>query len=157
MPLTDVEIDATDDALDHPDDSLDPDEAEAPLRPVAAAATEVTTARATLDLGDLGSWISGIQIRPLDGGRVALELPRSAALALGGLLRALATAVARDITKHLSSKRPVRRLRRVDIFAPANSWPKLDKMTRTARWEAQRQGRRRSPHFELPRDKDADF
>jgi hypothetical protein len=93
LPLTDVEIDATDDALDRPDDRLDPDEAEATPRPVAAAATEVTTARATLDLGDLGSWISGIQVRPLDGDRVALELPRSAASALGGLLRALATAV----------------------------------------------------------------
>jgi hypothetical protein len=93
LPLTDVEIDTTDDALDRPDDNLDPDEAEVTPRPVAAAAPEVTTARATLDLGDLGSWISGIQVRPLDGGRVALELPRSAASALGGLLRALATAV----------------------------------------------------------------
>ncbi len=92
LPPTDVEIDAADDAVDRPDDSLDPDEAEATPRPVAAV-TEVTTARATLDLGDLGSWISGIQVRSLDGGRVALELPRSAASALGGLLRALATAV----------------------------------------------------------------
>src|SRR5262245_6822794 len=44
-----------------------------------------------------------------------------------------ATVVARDMTEGLSSKRPVRRLRRVDIFTPANSWPKPDKMTRIAR------------------------
>jgi hypothetical protein len=37
--------------------------------------------------------MSGIQIRSLDGGRVALELAHSEAAALGGLLRALATAV----------------------------------------------------------------
>ncbi|HEX4422359.1 MAG TPA: DEAD/DEAH box helicase [Kofleriaceae bacterium] len=88
----DAADDAADDAVDRPDDSLDPDEVEAPPA-LAAAATEATTASATLDLGDLGSWLSGVQVRPLDDGRVALELPRSAATALGGLLRALATAV----------------------------------------------------------------
>jgi hypothetical protein len=46
--------------------------------------------------------------------------------------RTPATVVARDMTEDLSSKRPVRRLRRVDIFTPANSWPKPDKMTRIA-------------------------
>jgi hypothetical protein len=44
-------------------------------------------------LNDLASWMSGIQVRQLDGGRVALELPRSAATAFSGLLRALAAAV----------------------------------------------------------------
>lgn len=93
LPPIDVESDTSDDAVDRPDDSLDPDEVEAAPASPASAAAEVTTVPATLDLGDLGSWISGIQVRQLDGGRVALELPRSAATALGGLLRALATAV----------------------------------------------------------------
>jgi superfamily II DNA/RNA helicase len=93
LPATDTELEAADDAVERPDDSLDPDEVEAPPAPTAAAAAEVTAGRATLDLNDLASWMSGIQVRQLDGGRVALELPRSAAAALGGLLRALATAV----------------------------------------------------------------
>jgi hypothetical protein len=37
--------------------------------------------------------MSQIEVRPLDDGRVALELPRPAAVALGGLLRVLAAAV----------------------------------------------------------------
>ncbi|HEX3760676.1 MAG TPA: DEAD/DEAH box helicase [Kofleriaceae bacterium] len=92
LPATDTELEAADDAVDRPDDSLDPDEVEAPPPPAAATA-EGTAARATLDVNDLASWMSGIQVRQLDGGRVALELPRSAATALGDLLRALATAV----------------------------------------------------------------
>ncbi|HEU4730603.1 MAG TPA: DEAD/DEAH box helicase [Kofleriaceae bacterium] len=92
LPATDTELEVADEAVDRPDDSLDPDEVEAPPAPTATTA-EVTTARATVDLSDLASWMSGIQVRPLDGGRVALELPRSAATALGGLLRALAMAV----------------------------------------------------------------
>jgi superfamily II DNA or RNA helicase len=94
LPPSDSELEAADDAVDRPEDSLDPDEVETlPAAGGAAVPAEATTARATLDLGDLGSWMSGIQVRQLDGGRVALELPRSAASALGGLLRALATAV----------------------------------------------------------------
>lgn len=87
----DAEDDATDDAVDRPDDVVDPDESEA--QPGSPASAEATPAGAKLELGELGSWLSGLQIRPLDGGRIALELPRSAATALGGLLRALATAV----------------------------------------------------------------
>jgi SNF2 family DNA or RNA helicase len=90
LPATDVELEA--DAVDRPDDSLDPDEVESTPAPAVAVA-EVTTAGAPLDLNDLASWMSGIQVRQLDGGRVALELPRSAATAFGGLLRALAAAV----------------------------------------------------------------
>jgi hypothetical protein len=85
--------DAIDDAIDRPAEILDPDDAEATPAPETMAAQPAPTARATLELGDLASLMSGIQVRPLDDGRVALELPRSAATALGGLLRALATAV----------------------------------------------------------------
>jgi len=37
--------------------------------------------------------MSQINVRSLDDGRVAFELPRPAAVALGGLLRSLAAAV----------------------------------------------------------------
>jgi SNF2 family DNA or RNA helicase len=67
---------------------LAPDEAEEP-----AVAAPAPPARITLELGDLASVMSQIDVRPLDDGRVALELPRTAAVALGGLLRSLAAAV----------------------------------------------------------------
>jgi hypothetical protein len=105
LPAIDAEVaaaeDAADDAVDRPEASLDPDEEiEATPAPEAAVAAtpadltgDATTAQANLDVGDLASWMSGIQVRQLEGGRVALELPRSAATALGGLLRTLAAAV----------------------------------------------------------------
>ncbi len=77
--------DAEADAAEVP---LEPDEAEAP-----AVAAPAAPARITVELGDLASVMSQIEVRPLDDGRVALELPRPAAVALGGLLRALAAAV----------------------------------------------------------------
>ncbi len=67
---------------------LEPDEAEEPV-----VAPPAAPARITVELGDLASVMSQIDVRPLDDGRVALELPRPAAVALGGLLRALAAAV----------------------------------------------------------------
>jgi len=93
LPPVDAELEPADEAVDRPEDGLEPDEVEALPVHAAAAATELTTACASLGLGDLGSWIAGIAVRQLDGGRIALELPRSAATVLGGLLRALATAV----------------------------------------------------------------
>jgi SNF2-related domain/Helicase conserved C-terminal domain len=47
----------------------------------------------TLDVSDLAATLSQISVRPLEGGRISVELPRAAATALGGLLRALASAV----------------------------------------------------------------
>jgi len=47
----------------------------------------------SLDLAELDAMMSHVVVRPLEGGRVALELPRSAAATLGGLFRALAAAV----------------------------------------------------------------
>jgi SNF2 family DNA or RNA helicase len=93
LPASDAELEASDDAVDRPEDPLEPDEAERAPSAIAAAAAPGTTAPASLDPADVGAWMAGIQVRPLDGGRVALELPRSAATALGGLLRALAAAV----------------------------------------------------------------
>jgi hypothetical protein len=46
-----------------------------------------------IDIAQLTAMMSQIELRPLDDGRVALALPRPAAAALGGLLRALAAAV----------------------------------------------------------------
>jgi hypothetical protein len=48
---------------------------------------------AVLELDSLAAMMSQIEVRPLDNGRVALELSRPAAAAFGGLLRALAAAV----------------------------------------------------------------
>jgi superfamily II DNA or RNA helicase len=108
LPPSESEIaaaeDADDGALDRPvevvDEVLDPDDAEPALaaEPVTALdrSTDRPTTQATVALGDLGSLMSGIagiQVRPLQDGRIALELPRSAATALGSLLRALAGAV----------------------------------------------------------------
>ncbi len=60
------------------------------------AGVSVTPPHAVLELGELAVMMSQIEIRALGQGRVALELPRSAATALGGLLRALASAVERE-------------------------------------------------------------
>jgi len=59
----------------------------------AAESPGLAAAPAGIDLGELGAMMSQVVVRSLEGDRVALELPRSAASALGGLFRALATAV----------------------------------------------------------------
>ncbi|MEO7733523.1 MAG: DEAD/DEAH box helicase, partial [Kofleriaceae bacterium] len=58
-----------------------------------ASASSGPPARLTLELGELTAVMSQIEVRPLADGRMALELPRAAATALGSLLRALASAV----------------------------------------------------------------
>ena len=58
-----------------------------------AAAVPSAAGSPVVELGNLAALMSQIEIRPLADGRVALELPRPAATALGGLLRALAAAV----------------------------------------------------------------
>jgi SNF2 family DNA or RNA helicase len=93
LPPTELEIEATEDAVDRPDETIDPDEAEAPSAPQIVAAQETPTTQAIVEPGDVASLMSGIQIRPLEDGRIAIALPRLAATALGGLLRALAAAV----------------------------------------------------------------
>ncbi|MGE0551599.1 MAG: DEAD/DEAH box helicase [Kofleriaceae bacterium] len=70
---------------------LEPDEADAPI--ITSPAEPAAPARVQVDVGDLASMMSQIDVRPLADGRVALELPRPAAVALGSLLRALAAAV----------------------------------------------------------------
>lgn len=88
-----------DDAMDASEAGLEPDEADAatpaPAATALATPAPATTApaRVTADLGELAAMMSQIEVRPLDDGRVALELPRPAAVALGGLLRVLAAAV----------------------------------------------------------------
>lgn len=67
---------------------LEPDEADP-----SVVAAPPPPAQVTVEPGDLASVMAQINVRPLDDGRVALELPRTAAVALGGLLRALAAAV----------------------------------------------------------------
>jgi hypothetical protein len=85
--------------MDASEVGLEPDEADAPTAAPATTAPATTAlattapARATVDFGELAAMMSQIEVRPLDDGRVALELPRPAAVALGGLLRALAAAV----------------------------------------------------------------
>jgi hypothetical protein len=49
--------------------------------------------RAVVEVRDLAALLADLRVRTLDDGRVAVELPRPAAAALGGLLRALAAAV----------------------------------------------------------------
>jgi hypothetical protein len=93
LPPSELEIEAAEDAVDRPDENLDPEEAEVPSAPEAVTAPEALTTRAIVEPADIASLMSGIQVRPLEDGRVALELPRLAATALGGLLRALAAAV----------------------------------------------------------------
>jgi superfamily II DNA or RNA helicase len=79
-------------SIDRVEEILDPEEAAAPPRDPMATA-EPAAPRITVEPRDLAAVMSEIQIRPLDDGRIALELPRSAATALGGLLRALAAAI----------------------------------------------------------------
>jgi SNF2 domain-containing protein/helicase-like protein/SWIM zinc finger len=93
LPPSELEIEAAEDAVDRPDENLDPEDAEIPSAPPIAVAPETPTTRAIVEPGDVVSLMSGIQIRPLEDGRIALELPRVAATALGSLLRALAAAV----------------------------------------------------------------
>jgi superfamily II DNA or RNA helicase len=62
----------------------------APTLPAGAAVAPISAA---VDIGALTAVMSQIELRPLDDGRVALAMPRPAAAALGGLLRALAAAV----------------------------------------------------------------
>jgi hypothetical protein len=77
-----------------------PREAGEPDRAVAGA---LASGKLTLDVSDLAATLSQISIRPLEGGRISVELPRAAATSLGGLLRALASAVeggpARDASR----------------------------------------------------------
>jgi SNF2-related domain/Helicase conserved C-terminal domain len=77
-----------------------PREAGEPDRAVAGA---FDPGKLTLDVSDLAATLSQISVRPLEGGRISVELPRAAASALGGLLRALASAVeggpARDASR----------------------------------------------------------
>ena len=86
-----------DNAIDTPVVTAEPDEPDDPDGSQGSATAPVTSAaspaRATIEPGELASLMSQIEIRPLDDGRVAIELPRPAAAALGGLLRALAAAV----------------------------------------------------------------
>jgi SNF2 family DNA or RNA helicase len=84
----DATIDSSTDDADAPALELVADEVES--EPPAAG---LPPAKVSVEVGDLTSVMSQIEIRPLDDGRVALELPRAAASALGGLLRALAAAV----------------------------------------------------------------
>src|SRR5262249_17665495 len=53
-----------------------PEAAAAADEPEEAVAPAVAPTRATVDLGELAAVMSGIEVRPLDHGRVALELPR---------------------------------------------------------------------------------
>ena len=81
-------------SIDVVDDVLDPEDA-APRPPEPDPSIEPAGSRITVEPSSLAAVMSEIQIRPLDDGRVALELPRAAASALGTLLRALAAAVER--------------------------------------------------------------
>ena len=93
LPPTELEVETSEDAVDRPDENLEPEEAEVASAPEIVVDPAASTTRTIVEPGDLASLMSGIQIRPLADGRIALELPRSAATALGGLLRALAAAV----------------------------------------------------------------
>jgi hypothetical protein len=61
--------------------------------PAAGTPAGSTPRTVTFNPAELSTVLSQIDVRPLADGRLALELPRPAALALGGLLRALASAV----------------------------------------------------------------
>lgn len=74
-------------------DPLEQDEDEDEARAITAPAASTSPTRVGVDVGDLASLMSQINVRSLDDGRVAFELPRPAAVALGGLLRSLAAAV----------------------------------------------------------------
>jgi superfamily II DNA or RNA helicase len=79
--------DRAEEAIDAAQVAPEPDEADTP------ATVPAVPVRTSVELGDLAAMMSQIEVRPLGDGRVALELPRPAAAALGGLLRALAAAV----------------------------------------------------------------
>jgi SNF2 family DNA or RNA helicase len=85
----DTTIDSSTDDADAPELRLAGDE----LESEASRASVPERGSISIEAGDLASVMSQIEIRPLDDGRIALELPRPAASALGGLLRALAAAV----------------------------------------------------------------
>jgi hypothetical protein len=86
-----------DTTIDSPTDDADAAELRLAADEVKSASSNASSsdraAKISVEVGDLASVMSQIEIRPLDDGRVALELPRPAASALGGLLRALAAAV----------------------------------------------------------------
>jgi len=69
---------------------LDEDDSEPEPAPTP---TDCEPPRLTLDVADLAATLAQLSIRPLADGRISVELPRSAAAALGGLLRVLASAV----------------------------------------------------------------
>jgi hypothetical protein len=92
----------SDAAIDLPVAALEADEPDEPEGAVPAPATAAlvspapaitAAATATIEPAELALLMSQIEVRPLDNGRIAIELPRPAAAALGGLLRALAAAV----------------------------------------------------------------
>ncbi|MEO8706433.1 MAG: DEAD/DEAH box helicase, partial [Kofleriaceae bacterium] len=88
MPATSSpETDSDDDELE-PDDPIDAVSEIAPHGVASPATTGFT-----LDVADLAATLSQVAVRQLAGGRLSVELPRSAATALGSLLRALAAAV----------------------------------------------------------------
>jgi hypothetical protein len=68
-------------------------EAGAASQPDLATAVPPEPGKLTLDVSDLAVTLSQISVRSLEGGRISVELPRAAATSLGGLLRALASAV----------------------------------------------------------------
>jgi len=63
--------------------------------PAASGNTDATgpATRAVVEVREVAALLADLRVRTLDDGRVAVELPRPAAAALGGLLRALAAAV----------------------------------------------------------------
>nr|MBA3539226.1 DEAD/DEAH box helicase [Deltaproteobacteria bacterium] len=79
------------------DDGGDEDVVHVPEATTEGSASTDTTAVVLpeLDVTTLARALSSIDVRPLADGRIAIELPGTAATALGGLLRALAAAVER--------------------------------------------------------------
>jgi superfamily II DNA or RNA helicase len=84
-------LDTSTEDLDAAEPPLERDEDDPPA--IAAPGAPTGSAHVAVDVDGLASLMQQINIRPLDDGRVALELPRPAAVALGGLLRSLAAAV----------------------------------------------------------------
>ncbi|MGN6110050.1 MAG: DEAD/DEAH box helicase [Kofleriaceae bacterium] len=88
-----------DEASDPPPPELDLDDREpddlAPAPP-SPAAPSPSLVLAAPQLDELARTLAQIEARPLAGGRVSLELPASAAGALGNLLRAVASALDRS-------------------------------------------------------------
>ena len=97
VPAAEPEVDA-DDRIDAAAQAAERDadgelSVETAGSPVPVQDVSGVPGRAGVDLGELSAMMAQIEFRPLSDGRVALELPRPAAAALGGLLRALAAAV----------------------------------------------------------------